>query len=186
MICEKCGSRMVVKNGRYGKFAACPNYPACKNTKPLNVPENTVQQITPVEGMKCEICGGNMVLRPGKYGNFYACEHYPQCRYTRQVYKEIGVPCPNCGGKLIQKRGRNRMVFYSCENYPKCDFSSWDLPLAETCPNCGKMLFRKKGKNFVYCADKDCGYKREVAPQDDIAADNVTYAEKEKPTVGEV
>lgn len=167
LICEKCGSRMVVKNGRYGKFAACPNYPTCKNTKPLNAPENTVQTITPVEGMKCELCGGNMVLRPGKYGNFYACEHYPQCRYTRQVYKEIGVTCPKCGGQLIQKRGRNRMVFYSCENYPKCDFSSWDLPLNETCPNCGKMLFRKKGKNYIYCADKACGYKREIAPNTD-------------------
>ena len=59
------------------------------------------------------------------------------------------------------------MVFYSCENYPKCDFSSWDLPLNETCPNCGKMLFRKKGKNYIYCADKACGYKREIASNTD-------------------
>lgn len=162
LICEKCGSKMIVKNGRFGKFAACPNYPTCKNTKPLNAKENTVQQITPVENMKCELCGSGMVLRPGKFGNFYACEHYPTCRYTRQVYKEIGVDCPKCGSKLIQKKGRNHMVFYSCEKYPKCDFSSWDLPLKETCPNCGKMLFRKKGKNYIYCADKACGYKKEV------------------------
>ena len=62
----------------------------------------------------------------------------------------------------MQKKGKNHTLFHRCAQHPKCDFSSWDLPLKETCPNCGKMLFRKKGKNYIYCADKACGYKKEV------------------------
>ena len=56
------------------------------------------------------------------------------------------------------------MIFYSCEQYPTCDFSSWDIPQTEKCPDCGSMLYRKKGKDYVFCHNKDCGYKRDVEP----------------------
>ena len=169
IICEKCGSRMIVKNGRFGKFAACPNYPQCKNTKPLvaakpdgagEKPEEKKPEIVP--DMKCELCGADMVLRTGRYGSFYACSRYPECKFTKQKVKSIGVPCPKCGGNVVVKQGRNHSVFYGCENYPKCDFSSWDMPTAEKCPNCGNLLYRKKGKNLLVCHEKDCGYTREA------------------------
>jgi len=169
IVCDKCGAQMIVKNGRFGKFAACPNYPTCKNTKPLTPPANAegakedgaTPEAAPVD-MKCEKCGAPMTLRTGRYGSFYACTAYPTCKFTKPKTRDIGVPCPTCGSKLVMKTGRNKTVFYSCEKYPACDFSSWDMPTNEKCPQCGKMLFRKKGKALLVCHDKACGYSREV------------------------
>ena len=165
ILCDKCGSRMVIKNGRFGRFAACPNYPTCKNTKPLNKEpqeEEAKEKKQILADFKCEQCGGDMVLRTGRYGSFYACANYPKCKFTKQRAKDIGVPCPKCGAKLVSKMGKNRTVFYSCERYPECDFSAWDMPTNEKCPNCGKMLFRKKGKDMYICHEKDCGYKADA------------------------
>ena len=161
IICEKCGARMVVKNGRYGKFAACPNYPECKNTKPLDRPEKPEKPAAPAqvaEDMVCEKCGGKMVLRQGRYGSFYACANYPSCTFTKQQMNKLDVNCPLCGKPLVSKRGKNKTLFYSCSGYPECSFSSWDLPTNERCPNCGGMLFYKKGKNLLVCKGKDCTY----------------------------
>ncbi len=164
MICEKCGSRMVVKVGRYGKFAACPNYPRCRNTKPLEMTsadgaEQPEKKPVEIADFKCEKCGGDMVLRTGKFGSFYACVNYPKCRFTKQKTKELDVPCPKCGSKVVIKHGRNKTVFYSCERYPECDFSSWDMPTNEKCPKCGGMLFRRKGRDTLYCRADGCGYE---------------------------
>ncbi|MBQ2709986.1 MAG: type I DNA topoisomerase [Clostridia bacterium] len=166
MICEKCGAQMVVKNGRYGKFAACPNYPECKNTKPLAKEGGEAEEKVEVTDMICEKCGSPMVLRTGRFGNFYACSKYPECKTTKQIAKEIGVNCPQCGAKVVIKKGKNRSVFYSCERYPECDFSSWDMPTTEKCPTCGDMLYRKKGKSQLICKREGCGYKREVDTDD--------------------
>lgn len=162
IICEKCGSKMIVKTGRFGKFAACPNYPTCKNTKPLVSAEQKEPKKEIVADFKCEKCGADMVLRTSRYGSFYACSNYPACKFIKQKTKELDVPCPKCGGKLLTKYGKRKTVFYSCENYPKCDFSSWDMPTNEKCPVCGSILYRKKGKNLLACAEKGCGYKREA------------------------
>ncbi len=165
IICDKCGSKMVVKNGRYGKFAACPNYPQCRNTKPLVKPE-TVEKVeqetkkTVVADFKCEKCGADMVQRSGKFGTFFACSRYPECNFTKQKTKDIGVACPKCGSKVVMKTGRNKTIFYSCEKYPTCDFSSWDMPTNETCDVCGEMLFRKKGQPMLVCHKEGCGFKK--------------------------
>ena len=175
MVCEKCGSQMIVKNGRFGKFAACPNYPQCKNTRPLEAPateQAPKKKETPVEDvpvdMVCELCGAPMVMRTGRYGSFYACSTYPACKHTKQKLREIGVSCPDCGAKVVMKTGRKRTVFYSCERYPECQFSSWDMPVNENCPDCGKILFRKKGKPMLVCHEKACGYSREVEVVDEV------------------
>ena len=174
-ICEKCGSRMIIKNGRFGKFAACPNYPKCRNTKPLDAvkpkendedvseseQKQKAQEAAEVAGMKCELCGADMVMRNGRFGSFYACSRYPECKFTKQKTKEIGVDCPKCGKPLITRRGRVR-TFYGCSGYPACDFSSWDLPTNECCPQCGGMLFVKKSKNLLVCAKDGCGYSRQA------------------------
>ena len=173
IICEKCGAKMVVRTGKFGKFAACPNFPKCRNTKPLTPvseekkeekPEKKQEEIAP---FKCEKCGSDMVLRSSRYGTFYACSKYPECKFIKTKTKELDVPCPTCGGKVITKYGKKKTVFYSCENYPKCDFSSWDMPTNEHCPDCGKILFRKKGKNILVCAEKGCGFKKDVEPTEE-------------------
>ena len=166
IICEKCGSKMIVRNGRYGKFAACPNFPKCRNTKPLETEEKKEEAKTEnviVEGMKCDVCGSDMVLRTGKFGAFYACSQYPKCKFTKQKNKEIDAPCPKCGSKVVIKYGKSKSAFYCCEHYPKCDFSSWDMPMNESCPDCGKPLFRKKGKPLAICKGENCGYERELS-----------------------
>ena len=173
IICDKCGSRMIIKNGKFGKFAACPNFPKCRNTKPLieAKPENVdveekveekAEEKKPIiaEGMKCEKCGGDMVLRNGKFGSFYACANYPACKYTKQRTKEVGVPCPKCGSNIVVRYSRSKTAFYGCEKYPACDFSSWDMPVAEKCPDCGKNLYVKKGKQMLVCHDEACGFSK--------------------------
>ena len=112
----------------------------------------------------CDKCGAQMVYRMGRFGRFLACPNFPECRNTKPILTYIDAPCPKCGGKIVQKRGKNRMIFYSCEQYPTCDFSSWDIPQTETCPTCGAMLYRKKGKDYVFCHNKECGYRRDVEP----------------------
>ncbi len=168
IICDKCGSKMIVKNGRFGKFAACPNYPTCRNTKPLTKPREdgaegeSEEKKAVIADFKCEKCGSDMVQRTGRFGTFFACSRYPECSFTKQRTKEIGVPCPKCGSKIVVKTGRNRTVFYSCDRYPECDFSSWDLPTNEKCPACGEMLFRKKGQAMLVCRKTGCGFKKPI------------------------
>ena len=168
IICDKCGARMVVKNGRFGKFAACPNYPTCKNTKPLtNDGKPADEKVEKVVDMVCDKCGSPMVMRTGRYGSFYACSRYPECKTTRQITKDLGVDCPLCGSKVVIKKGKSRTVFYSCEKYPECNFSSWDMPTAEKCPECGEMLYRKKGKALLICKHEGCSFKKAIEKDDE-------------------
>lgn len=166
IACEKCGRTMVIKSGRYGKFAACPGYPECKNTKPLS-PDGSAVDPSKLEktDVKCDLCGSDMIMKTGRYGNFLACSKYPECKNTKQLHKETGVLCPVCNGKILIKRSKIS-VFYSCENYNTCKFSSWDPPTDEKCPDCGEMLFVKKGKNQIVCHNKECGYKRDSDPKE--------------------
>jgi DNA topoisomerase-1 len=174
IICDKCGARMIVKNGRFGKFAACPNYPDCKNTKQLAKDGKSAKEDkapAPAAGMTCEKCGGPMVMRQGRYGSFFACAAYPKCTYTKQPQNELDVSCPLCGKTVVSKRGRNKGIFYSCSGYPECSFSSWDLPTNEKCPNCGSMLFHKKNKGLLICGDKDCKYSCKAPEEIEQAVD---------------
>lgn len=164
VICEKCGSNMVYKNGRFGRFLACPNYPSCKNTRNLDKDGNisvATHELPVSAGFSCEICGSDMLVRNGRYGMFYACSNYPTCTFTKQKITNTGVNCPNCSSKIIAKHGRGKMLFYSCERYPECDFSTWDMPLNEKCPECGGMLYYRKSRKSVICKSRNCSYKRE-------------------------
>lgn len=164
VICEKCGAKMVYKNGKYGRFLACPNYPECKNTKDIDKDGKVTasEEKEPEKaGFKCPQCGSDMLIRHGRYGDFYACSNYPECKYTKQKVTELDVPCPKCGAKIVARHGRGKTLFYSCERYPECDFSSWDMPLPEKCPLCGEMLYYRKSRKSVICKNKKCSYKRE-------------------------
>ncbi|MBR2615230.1 MAG: type I DNA topoisomerase [Clostridia bacterium] len=161
-VCPNCGRKLIVKTGRFGKFAACPGYPECKTT--MNLDRNgkiaapaEKKEDTVVEGMTCEICGGPVVLKKGRFGEFYACANYPKCRFTRQKSRKIGVACPKCGGEIVEKHSR-KSTFYGCDRYPECDFSLWDEPIGKNCPECGGMLVKKKN-GAVVCSSKDCKYK---------------------------
>ena len=163
IICDKCGSKMVIKNGRFGKFAACPNYPTCKNTKTLNndgtIKEQEEQKST---DLKCEICGSDMIVRSGKFGEFYACSNYPSCKFTKAKTKPTGVACPKCGKEILERVGKNNKLFFSCSNYPECDFSTWDMPTDKKCPKCSDMLLMKKTRNMLVCRNIKCTYKEKA------------------------
>lgn len=94
-ICDKCGSPMTVKVGRFGPFLACTGYPKCKNLK--NIKENN----TGSTGVKCPVCGeGEIVAKRGRRGVFYACNKYPDCK-TAFWGKPTGEKCPECDSLLI-------------------------------------------------------------------------------------
>lgn len=164
VICEKCGSRMIYKSGRFGKFLACPNYPTCKNTLPVDKDGHVIRPAADEKktaGFPCEVCGADMVIRHGRYGEFYACSNYPTCRFTKQKVQKTGVKCPKCGADLVVRHSRDRKVFYSCERYPECDFSTWDMPLPEPCPLCGSLTVYKRARKMAVCTNEGCNWKQE-------------------------
>lgn len=155
IICENCGCKMVERVGKFGKFAGCPNYPTCKNTKPLDGGASPQSKVASEH--KCPKCGKDMYLRKGMYGSFFACEDYPTCKSTMPYRKDIGVNCPKCGKLIVVKQTKTKKTFYSCEDYPKCDFSSWDVPQERKCPSCGGLVLKKKNKEQYECYAK-CGW----------------------------
>lgn len=160
IICELCGSKMVIKNGRFGKFAACPNYPTCKNTKTLTEDgKKPVLKKDEAVDFKCELCGADMVVRQGKFGDFYACSNYPKCKNTKAKDTKLDLNCPICGSEIVTKFTKSKKQFYSCSAFPKCKFSTWDIPTEKKCPECSSMLLNKKNKNYLYCSNEKCGYK---------------------------
>ena len=109
-------------------------------------------------GESCPNCGNPLVIRKGKYGKFVACSNYPECKYIKQEEKEkLEVcDCPNCDGKIVEKKSRRGKVFYGCDNYPTCKTAFWDKPIGEVCPNCKSMLTVKKDK--IKCSN--CDYEK--------------------------
>lgn len=161
-VCGKCGKNLVIKNGRYGKYAACPNYSECKTSYKIDAEGNIIEKSASSEPVKtdrkCELCGADVVIRTGRFGEFYSCVNYPQCKFARNINSETGISCPKCGGEILKKRGKNKSLFYSCSKYPDCKFSCWDTPVKEKCPKCGGLMVKKKGKDIIACYDEKCGY----------------------------
>ena len=109
-LCEKCGSPMVIKSGRYGKFIACSKYPECKNAKPLST------------GIKCPSDGGDIAERRSKRGKqFWSCTNYPKCKFA-SWYKPVLKKCPKCGAEfLFEKRLKGGGVTLFCHK-KECGF----------------------------------------------------------------
>ncbi len=105
--CEKCGSNMVVKNGRNGKFLACSGYPKCKNTKSLDAEEKTCD-------IPCPKCKGKLLWRTSRRGAFWGCENYPKCDFISK-FEPTSIPCSQegCDGFLARRTYRNKEV-YEC------------------------------------------------------------------------
>ena len=109
--CDKCndGTMMVIREGRFGKFLACPNFPKCRNTKPI---------LHPI-GAKCPKCGADILERKSKTGKvFYGCEKYPECDYTTWD-KPLNETCPDCGAMMVEHVERNGSKRKFCSN-PEC------------------------------------------------------------------
>ncbi len=109
--CEKCGRNMVIKNGRYGKFLACPGFPECRNARP----------ILEEAGVKCPKCGGKVLYKKTRKGKKYlGCENNPNCGFMTWDMP-ANESCPKCGNFLVKKySGRKLLIKCSNEN---CDFS---------------------------------------------------------------
>jgi len=155
--CEKCGSPMIIKMGRFGKFMACNNYPDCKNTKQINEKGEVEEPETTNE--VCEKCGKPMVFKTGRYGKFLGCSGYPDCKNIKSIIKSTGVKCPECEkGEVVEKKSKKGKIFYACNQYPSCKYAMWNKPTGEKCPICkGLMSFGKDEKSF--CGNKECGKK---------------------------
>jgi DNA topoisomerase-1 len=161
--CPECGSQMIIKLGRGGKFYSCSRYPDCEGAmtiggKKMEPPKET--------GEMCPKCGtGKLVEREGKYGKFIACNNYPKCRYIkkdeaaeaeREKAADTGVQCPECkAGTMIEKRGRYG-IFYGCSNYPKCKNITKSKPTGKLCPVCGKLMMEGTKTIPERCSDKNC------------------------------
>lgn len=106
-------------------------------------------------GEMCPECGHPLVIRKGKYGPFTACSNFPECKYIKAEEKQetIICDCPNCDGKIVEKKTRRGKIFYGCNNYPKCKTAYWDKPTGEKCPECGNMLTEKKDQ--IKCSSCD-------------------------------
>jgi DNA topoisomerase-1 len=138
IACPNCGKLLVKKFGRRGPFLACPGYPECKFTRPVDDAELP----TPVEGT-CELCGSPLVSRNGPYGRFISCSRRPDCKFTKPI--TLGITCPDCGqGEIAARRTRRGKTFYGCTRYPECKFAAWDKPRLVPCPTCGAPFLVEK------------------------------------------
>ena len=105
VICDKCGATMVYKNGRFGRFLACPSFPECRNTQPI---------LTYI-GVKCPDCGGEILEKTSKKNRkFYGCAKYPECQFVSWEMP-VAKPCPECGHYMTVKRRKNDTLLL-CSN----------------------------------------------------------------------
>jgi DNA topoisomerase-1 len=176
-ICDACGTGTMSKRwSKNGWFLGCSNYPKCKNTRDLGPDGNgPLAGVAPREtGIACDKCSKPMVIKTGRYGEFLSCTGYPTCKNAKPV--PLGVPCPKCGGDIIEIRPKKRggRPFYGCSNYGneaiKCDFKLWQKPIVEPCPTCGATFLVQggtKARPMIACANKECGYKRPIVTEGD-------------------
>jgi DNA topoisomerase-1 len=165
--CEKCGSEMIRREGRWGPYLACSNYPACKNIVSLKGPKPQPRYAV-VEGAEppCPTCAKPMKLRVSKYGShFWSCSTYPRCRGTAPF--DTGLHCleKDCKGTLVErlprKKGAKKTPFWACNT---CDFILGERPLSTPCPKCGhEFMTEHRPQNAAEDAPADlrcpkCGH----------------------------
>jgi DNA topoisomerase-1 len=173
--CEKCGSEMLKRVGKFGPFIACSGYPDCTNTREVEIQEpeseSGEEEIEP-----CENCGKPMAMKRGRFGQFLACTGYPECKTTRKLIttKQGGLRaakpdqildelCPRCNANLVIKQGRYG-EFTACTKYPECKYVKHKTTGVK-CPKDedkgGEVVERKsrRGKTFFGCSNyPDCDF----------------------------
>jgi DNA topoisomerase-1 len=183
-FCDNCGRVMVLRNGPWGPFMACPGYnedPPCKTIRKLN---QKVQQKPPVQLEEaCPKCGKPLLLRNGQYGEFISCSGYPKCKYIKQEL--LDVKCPKDGGDIAVRKTKRGDVFYGCVNYPKCDFASNLKLVDKTCPKCDSAYLLEvandKGTYLVCPNNREALPKRRKkkgAPEEEPTTPPCTYEKR--------
>src|SRR3984885_15297736 len=183
-FCDNCGRVMVLRNGPWGPFMACPGYnedPPCKTIRKLN---QKVQQKPPVQlEDPCPRCGKPLLLRNGQYGEFVSCSGYPKCKYIKQDL--LDVKGPKDGGDIAVRKTKRGDVFYGCVNYPKCDFASNLKLIDKTCPKCDSAylleVHNDKGTYLVCPNNREAlpkRRKRKGAPEEEPTTPPCTYEKK--------
>ena len=161
ILCTECGSKMLIRQGKFGKFLGCSNFPACKSTRPLDKPNGEPQGRTNEAiktGEKCPSCGtGELVVRRSKWGSqFMACNNYPKCKYSGEVQSH----CPKCGKSIERRVMPNKRKVYVCVDEDNCGFRLYASPSWEKCAKCGSFLAerRRKGQSepVKFCSHPDC------------------------------
>ncbi len=155
--CPQCGSSMVVRWGKRGRFLSCDKFPNCKGLLPYS--DQASQQEKPKSKSTrtlatCNECGALLVLKKGKFGLFLTCSRFPACKGKGP--KPEGLPCAkeNCDGKLIQRRRKGRKSFFGCSNYPNCDYIFAAIPVPMPCDACGHSYvgaIEKSGEIMLIC-----------------------------------
>jgi DNA topoisomerase-1 len=155
-VCANCGKRLVKKWSKNGQFLACPGFPECRYTRPIE-PDEAITRV-------CPQCGGELVFRKGRFGRFIACRKYPACKYTEAVTLGIACALEGCGGQIVEKKTRRGRLFYGCSKYPKCTFASWDKPTGQLCPSCSKayLVEKESARKGRYLRCPSC--RHEVTP----------------------
>ncbi len=122
--CPKCGSDLIIRRGRYGKFIGCSAYPKCKHIEPLEKPADT--------GFECPECKqGTLLKRKSRFGKiFYSCSRYPDCKYA--VWNEpMAGPCPQCQWPILTIKTTKRRGTEKVCPQKECDFAE---PAPELAP----------------------------------------------------
>ncbi len=168
-VCDLCGSPMIVRWNRYGRFLGCSAYPDCRNTRPIDQPPEV-----DLGDEKCPHCGGGLLVKSGRYGPFVACSNYPDCRFTRPLDKDratapVDAKCPKCGRPMAVKTGRYG-EFLACTGYPECKHTQ-PLALGLKCPRCadGEIVKRRtrRGRVFFGCTRyPECDWSTWDTPTD--------------------
>jgi len=160
IMCTECGSEMVIKFGRFGKFMACSSYPECKHIQPLEEESQRQKMLEEkYKDKKCETCGSDLTIKRGRFGEFLACSKYPECKYTAPIAEGTGVTCNECGkGEFIERKSKRGRIFYSCNRYPDCKNALWNKPVVEKRPEDGGLMTWVK-KGIVGCTT--CSHKEE-------------------------
>ncbi len=149
----------------------------------------------------CPECGKNLVIKSGRFGKFLACPGWPDCSFTKPITVDVGVNCPLCGAKIVERtvqKGQRKYHYLACENTvkkePTCTFMTWDKVLKSTCPDCDSPLFkhydRETGETTEVCYREGCGYKKLISkraprkkkePEETAAASAETAETEETP-----
>ena len=157
--CPVCGSGMIVKLGKGGKFLSCERFPDCQGARTIDGKELEGPKDT---GELCPKCGkGNLVTREGKFGMFTACSRFPKCKFVKKDEEQekansTGIQCPVCQtGFMSERRGRFG-VFYSCSNYPDCKYAIKAKPTGNLCKICNSLMMEGTKTIPERCSDKTC------------------------------
>ena len=170
--CPKCGSKMIIKLARAGKFYSCSKYPDCSGALML---DGTELQGPKETGEMCPECGekkgksggGKLVVRERRdgTGTLISCSRYPKCKFIKsdeadEAKKRTGVLCPLCKtGDISERRGRFG-IFYSCSNYPKCKFAIKAKPTGAICKECGSLMMEGTKTIPERCSNNKCPNNR--------------------------